>query len=69
MNSGYQPFSYYTGIMEGDDGTSINTNHLACTWRTRMRGEGSVKGRGGNRKGRSENQERNIVATENQTCN
>ena len=55
--------------MEGADGTSINTNHLACTWRTRMKGEGSVKGRGGNRKGRSENQKRNIVATENQTCN
>ena len=55
--------------MEGADETSINTSHLACTWWTWMKGERSIKGRGGNRKGRSENQERNTVATENQTCN
>ena len=69
LNSGYQPYSYYIGIMEGADGTSINTSHLACTWRTRMRGEGSIKGRGGNRKWRSKNQKRNTVTIENQTCN
>ena len=65
LNSGYQPYIYYTGIMEGADGTNINTSHLACTWWTRMRGKGSIKGKGGNKKGRSKNQERNTVATEN----
>ena len=31
LNSGYQPYSYYTGIMEDADGTSINT----ATWHAR----------------------------------
>ena len=48
--------------MEGADGTSIKTIHLACTWRTKMKGEESTKGEGGNRRRGSRNQEKNIVA-------
>jgi len=49
--------------MKGADGTSINTGHLARTWRTRMRGEGSIKeGRGNRRKG-SENKEKITVVS------
>ena len=55
--------------MEGADGTSINTSHLAYTWKTKMKGEESIKERGGHGKKGSENQERNIVAIRNQTCN
>ena len=39
-------------LQEGADGTGINTNHLACTWRVKMKGEGSIKGeKGTERKG------------------
>ena len=54
--------------MEGTDGTSIKTNHQACTWRVKMKGEENIKGEGGSKKGGSENQERNTVAIRNQLC-
>jgi len=39
-------------LKEGANGTSIKTNHLACTWRVKMKGERSIKGeRGTERKG------------------
>ena len=55
--------------MEGADETSINTNHLACMWRVKMRGEESIKGEGGNERKGLRNQERNTVAIGNQICN
>ena len=55
--------------MEGADGTSINTNHLACMWRVEMKGEDSIKEEGDNERRESRNQERNIVAIRNQICN
>ena len=54
---------------EGANGTSINTNHLACTWRVKMKGEESIKGEGGNERRRLRNQERNTVAIRSQICN
>ena len=51
--------------MEGADGTSINTNHLACMWRTKMKGEESIKERRGNGRKGSRNQDKNTVAIEN----
>ena len=68
LNSGYQPYSYYTRLMKGADGTSINTSHLPCTWRTRMRGEGSIKGGGSNRRGGSKERE-NYYSIKNWLCN
>ena len=56
-------------LQEGADGTSINTNHLAYTWRVKMKGEGSIKGEGGTERKGSRNQERNTVAIMNQICN
>jgi len=38
------------GLMGSVDGTSINTNHLACTWKVEMKMRDSIKG-GGNEKG------------------
>ena len=32
--------------MEGVDGTSINTSHLACTWRAKVKGKESIKEKG-----------------------
>ena len=51
--------------MEGADGTSINTSHLACTWRAKMKGKESIKERGGKERRGSKNQEGNTVAIEN----
>ena len=34
--------------MEDTDGTNINTNDLACTWRVKMKGEESIKELGSN---------------------
>ena len=51
--------------MEGADGTGINANHLAYIYRTKMKGEESIKERGGNGRGGSRNLERNTIATEN----
>ena len=48
--------------MEGADGTNINSSHLACMWRTRMRGEGSMKGERGNRRKGSRKKEKITVA-------
>ena len=56
-------------FQEGADETSINTNHLACTWRVKMKGERSIKGKGGTERKGSRNQERNTVAIMNQICN
>ena len=63
LNNDIQPYSYYTRLMEGTNGTSINTSHLACMWRTKMRGEGSIKGGRGNRRKGSRNKEKIIVAS------
>ena len=39
-------------LQEGANGTSISTNHLACTWRVEMKWEDSIKEEGDNeRKG------------------
>jgi len=51
--------------MEGADGIGINTSHLACTWRTKMKGEKSIKERGGNGRRGPTNLVRNTVAIEN----
>ena len=56
-------------LQEGADRTSINTNHLAYTWRAEMKGEEGIKEEGGNKRGRLRNQERNTVTIRNQTCN
>ena len=56
-------------LQEGTDGTSINTNHLAYTWRIEMKREDSIKEEGSNERGGSRNQEKNIVVIENQICN
>ena len=56
-------------LQDGADGTSINTNHLACMWRVKMKGEGSIKEEGGTERKGSRNQERNTVAIMNQICN
>ena len=34
--------------MGSADGTNINTNHLACTWKVEMKKEDNIKGEGGN---------------------
>ena len=47
----------------------LNTNHLVCMWRVKMKREESIKGEGGNERKGSRNQERNIVAIRNQICN
>ena len=46
-----------------------NTNHLACTWRVRMKGEESIKGEGRSERSGSRNKERNTVVIKNQICN
>ena len=56
-------------LQEYANRTSINTNHLACTWRVEMKKEDSIKEEGGNERKRSRNQERNTVAIRNQICN
>ena len=48
MNSIFQPYSYLQRLQKGVDGTGINTNHLACTWRVEMKGEDSIKEEGDN---------------------
>ena len=42
-------------LQEGTDGTSINTNHLAYTWRIEMKREDSIKEEGSNERGGSRN--------------
>ena len=36
-------------------GQVSKTNYLVCTWRVKVKGEGSIKGEGGNEKGGSRN--------------
>ena len=55
--------------MGSANGTSIQTNHLKCTWKVEMKGKYSIKGEGVSEKRDRKNEERNIVAIENQTCN
>ena len=55
--------------MEGVDGTSINTNYLACMWRAKVKGKESIKEKSCKERRGLENQERNTVAIRNQTCN
>ena len=50
-------------------GQVSNTNHLACTWRVRMKRGENIKGERGSERRGSKNQERNIVAIRNQICN
>ena len=45
-------------FQEGADETSINTNHLACTWRVKMKGERSIKGERGTERKRSKSREK-----------
>ena len=42
LNSVFQPYSYPQRLQEGTDGTSINVNHSAYTWRVEMKGEDSI---------------------------
>ena len=55
-------------LQEGADGTSINTNHLACTWKVEMKREDSIKKEGGNERGGSKLRE-NTIAIKNYICN
>ena len=43
-------------------GQVSNTNYLVYTWRVRMKGKESIKGKGNNERKGSRNQERNTVA-------
>ena len=57
-------------FQEGTDRTSISTNHLACTWREKMKGEESIKGEIGNeRGGGGEQKGKNIATIKNCICN
>ena len=42
-------------LQKGANGTSISTNHLACTWRVEMKWEDSIKEEGGNEREESKN--------------
>ena len=55
--------------MRSADGTSIQTNHLECTWKVEMKGKDSIKREGVSEKGDRKKEERNTAAIENQTCN
>jgi len=37
------PWLTQAEVYKGGDGTSIKTNHLACTWRVEMKREKSIK--------------------------
>ena len=50
-------------------GQVSSTNHLAYTWRLRMKEEDGIKGEGDSERKRWENQERNTVAIKNQIWN
>ena len=49
--------------MGSADGTSINTNHLACTWRVEMKRRYSIKEEGENEIGDREKHGENTVAS------
>ena len=55
-------------LQEGADGTSINTNHLACTWKVEMKREDSINKEEGNEKGGLKLRE-NSIAIKNYICN
>ena len=52
-----QWFSALQLFQEGTDGTSINTNHLAYTWRKKIKEEENIK-EGGNEKEGSKSREK-----------
>ena len=47
MNNIFQLYNYPQRLQEGADETSININHLTCTWRVEMKEEDSIKEEGG----------------------
>ena len=48
----FYPMATTQRLQEWADGTSINTNHLACTWKVETKGEDSIiEGRGNVREG------------------
>ena len=51
------------GLMESADGTSTNTNHLACTWKVEMKRRDSIKEEEGNKTKGSEKREKIIVVS------
>ena len=49
--------------MGGANGTSINTNHRACTWKVEMRRGDSIKEEGGNEtRGSKKKKEKNYYS-------
>ena len=71
LNSVFQPYSYPQRFQESVNGTSINTNHLACTWRVEMKGEDSIREEGGNERKWLKSGEKHCSNQEqicNQTC-
>ena len=55
--------------MEVVDGTSINTSHLASTWRAKVKAKESIKKKRCKERRGSENYKRNTIAIKNQICN
>ena len=49
-------------LQEGADRTSINTYHLACTWKVEMKGEDSIREEGDNERRGRKTKRKNIVA-------
>ena len=49
-------------LIGGANETSINTNHLACTWKVEMKRENSIKEEGSTETGGSNKEERKTVA-------
>ena len=43
LNSNSQLYSYSQRLLEGTDGTRINTNNLVYTWKVKMKEEESIK--------------------------
>ena len=49
--------------MGSASGISIHIDHLACMWKVEMKRKDNIKREGRSERGRSENPERNIVAS------
>ena len=55
--------------MEVFDGTSINTSHLASTWRAKVKARESIKKKEAKREEDRKNHKRNTVLIKDQICN
>ena len=47
LNNGFEPYNYYMQTSRRCWWNKYQHQHLACTWRVKMKGEGSIKGEGG----------------------